>query len=32
VDGIEAIEALKISLAANRSAESGRPVKLLEVV
>ncbi len=32
VDGTEAIEALKISLAANRSAESGRPVKLLEVV
>ncbi len=32
VDGDEAIEALKISLAANRSAESGRPVKLLEVV
>jgi len=32
VDGNEAIQALKISLAANRSAECGRPVKLLEVV
>ena len=32
VDGNEAIEALKISLAANQSAESGRRVRLLEVV
>jgi len=32
VDGNEAIQALRISLAANQSAESGRSVKLLEVV
>lgn len=32
VDGNEAIEALKISLAANKSAETGKPVKLTEVL
>jgi predicted dehydrogenase len=31
VDGDEAIKALKISLAANRSAETGKSVKLSEV-